>query len=421
MTCGSTARKRDGVRGLGACSLLQDALGLYQQTGELIVRKDNVPDLEVSLEKSTDTNETSDTNRPIIDRRRRFLKGFGLAGVAMSAGALFTAPGRANASSRVSRGDVAILRLLAAVELIEADLWQQYAELGGLTPGQLPVETAPFTPMNSYQAAFMNLDSDGPQYISSNSLDEQSHATFLNAYLVSLGEAPVNLDQFRTLPSSQATGAKQIGRLTNLTELSVDTSWFVRYRSATNPDFGATFPQALPALFSGKFGAIPRNNNDFTSANHIQVIANTAAFHFGFIEQAGSSLYASLSQKVTSAEVLRITLGIGGDEICHFLEWVDFSGNSVQPPVAPVTDPTNGLTFPNFDETVNPLVQTNLIFPVPCEFISPALPPCAVIRPIEISATDAINGFVQDGLFIGQSSKFFQTISQLAAQADARG
>ena len=99
-----------------------------------------------------------------------------------------------------------------------------------------------------------------------------------------------------------------------MTQLSVDTSWYVRYRSTTNPDFGATFPQALPALFNGKFTAIPRNNADFNPPTHVQAIANTAAFHFGFIEQAGSSLYASLSQKVTSAEVLRITLGIGGDE-----------------------------------------------------------------------------------------------------------
>jgi hypothetical protein len=288
------------------------------------------------------------------------------------------------------------------------------------------VEANPsFTPMNSYQAAFMNLDSDGPQYISSNTLDEQSHATFLNAYLVSVGAEPVNFDEFRTLPGSEATGAKpNTRRLTNLMKLSVDTSWYIRYRSTTNPDFGATFPQALPALFEGQFTAIPRNNTDFTSPNHIQVIANTAAFHFGFIEQAGLSLYATLSQKVTSAEVLRITLGIGGDEICHFLEWVDFSGNSVQPPLAPVTDPTNGLTFPNFDVidaqgAVNPLLQTNLIFPVPCEFIHPNLPHCAVIRPLRFTATDAINGFIQDGLFIGQSPQFIARILDLAKKADA--
>jgi hypothetical protein len=287
------------------------------------------------------------------------------------------------------------------------------------------VEADPtFKPMNSYQAAFMNLDSDGPQYISSNTGDEQSHAAFLNAYLESIGAEPVDLDEFRTLPSSQATGAQQIGRLTNLTKLSVDTSWYVRYRSATNPDLGARATQALPALAAGQFTAIPRNNADFGPKNHVQAIANTAAFHFGWIEQAGSSLYASMSQKVKSAQALEITLGIGGDEICHFLEWVDFSGNGVQPPIAPFTDPTNGLTFPNFDALdaqgkVNPLLQTNLIFPVPCEFIHPGLPHCAVIRPIQITATDAINGFIQDGLFIGQSQSFLTKILDLAERADS--
>jgi hypothetical protein len=348
-----------------------------------------------------------------------------LAGAALSTGTLLPRSSRAQVSTdnnaRLSRGDVAVLRLLAAAELIEADLWQQYAELGGITPGQEPVETAPFTPMNSYQAAFMNLDCDGPQYVSSNTLDELSHAAFLNAYLISKGQAPVDLDRFRVLPSSQADGAQQIGRLTNLMKLSVDTSWFTRYHSTTSPDFGVTFAQALPALFSGQFPGIPTNNTDFTCPDHIQAIANTAAFHFGFIEQAGSSLYATMSQKVTSAEVLRITLGIGGDEICHFLEWVDFAGNGVQPGVAPVTDPTNGLTFPNFDETVNPLLQTNLIFPVPCEFISPNLPHCAVIRPVSTNnfgAVAAINGFIDDGLFIGQSSTFVKFILGLAEEAD---
>ena len=86
----------------------------------------------------------------------------------------------------LSRGDAAILRFLAAAELIEADLWTQYAELGGLTPGQKPVEDNPnFTPMNTYQGSLMNLDGDGPQYITSNTLDEVSHAEFLNAYLES--------------------------------------------------------------------------------------------------------------------------------------------------------------------------------------------------------------------------------------------
>jgi hypothetical protein len=350
-----------------------------------------------------------------VAQRRAFLKGAGMAGAALSASALVSREAKAVAdvpSRRPTRGDVAILRLLAAAELIEADLWQQYAELGGVATG---------TP-NAYQLALQNLDGDAGQYITSNTLDELSHAKFLNAYLSALGEEPVDFDRFRVLPSSKATGAAQIGRLTNLMQLSVDTSWYVRYRSATNPDFGASYPQAIPQLFAGKFPAIPRSDADFASQPHIQAIANTAAFHFGFIEQAGSSLYATLSQKVSSAQVLEITLGIGGDEICHFLEWVDFAGNGVQPPVAPLKDPTNGLVFPNFDAKPNPLLQTNLIFPVPCEFVSPDLPHCAVIRPIltgQIDAVGAINGFIADGLFIGQSPDFAALLLTMARHADA--
>ena len=359
--------------------------------------------------------------------RRSFLRGSLATGAAViGAGAL--SENKLSAAPPPTRGDVAILRFLAAAELIEADLWQQYAELGGLTPGQFPVETfpanAPFTPMNSYQAAFMNLDSDGPQYISSNNTDEQSHAAFLNAYLAFIGAKPVNLDEFRTLPSSQATPAQQIGRLTNLMNLTVDTSWFTRYHSTTNPDLGATFAQAINLV--GVPG-IPRTNADYNLAN-IQAVANVAAFHFGFIEQGGSSLYATLSQKVSNPEVLKVTLSIGGDEICHFLEWVDFAGNSVQPPLAPLPA-ANGLPeFPNFDASttmpgsVSPLLQTNLIFPVPCEFINAKLPPCAVIRPTsvgQIDAVGAVKAFVADGLFIGQSQSFIEALTDLAAAADA--
>ena len=359
--------------------------------------------------------------------RRSFMTKSLLAGTATVGAGLIaakTASGQTTGRTESpTRGDIAILSLLAAAELIEADLWQQYAELGGLTPGQLPVETtATFTPMNSYQAAMMNLDSDGPQYISSNNLDEQSHAAFLNAYLESIGAPAVNLDKFRTLPSSTAEGAQNIGRLTNLMNLTVDTSWFTRYHSATNPDLGATFGQAITLA---NVPGIPRNNADFKLSN-IQAIANIAAFHFGFIEQAGSSLYATLSQQVHNPEVLKITLSIGGDELCHFLEWVDFAGNSVQPTVAPL-DAANGLpAFPNFDVadpvSPNPLLQTNLIFPVPCEFISSKLPKCAVIRPTspgQIDAIGAINGFIADGLFIGQPQSFIELLLTLAAEADA--
>jgi hypothetical protein len=357
--------------------------------------------------------------------RRSFMRGGLVAGGAAVVGAGLLSSNRVAVAQDddnrrgLGRGDAAILRFLAAAELIEADLWTQYAELGGLTPGQPPVEDNPnFTPQNTYQGSLMNLDGDGPQYITSNTLDEVSHAEFLNAYLVSKGADPVNLDQFRTLQGSKATGAQNIGRLTNLMHLNVDTSWFTRYRSTTNPDFGATFPQAVTIT---NRSAIPVTNADFNNPNHIQVIANIAAFHFGSIEAGGSSLYASLSQKVSSAEVLEITLGIGGDEIAHFLEWVDFAGNGVQPTVAPVTD--NGLTFPNFFANPGtPEFQPNLIFPVPAEFISPNLPKCAVIRPLTdkfAGPKAAVAALTSSGLFTGQSNGFFATLEILADQAEA--
>ena len=331
---------------------------------------------------------------------------------------------------RITKGDIAILRFLAAAEILESDLWTQYAELGGIGTNP-PIELDPNEPLNNYQIALSNLDSDGPQYIASNTLDEISHATFLNAYLESKGAEPVSLEEFRTLEGSTATGSSGNKRLTNLMHLNVDTSWYVRYRSTTNPDFGATFPQALTLQ---NVTAIPRNDGDFNGApnpnfagnDHIQAIANVAAFHFGMIEQGGSSLYSTLSRKVTSLEVLKITIGIGGDEIAHFLEWTDFAGNGVQAPVAPFTDPISGLSFPDFfaNPPLQPpnLVQPSLIFPVPCEFISPNLPHCAVIRPSDdrfAGAQAAVTALTNDGLFTGQSTKFFQTLMQLAEQADA--
>ncbi len=367
------------------------------------------------------------------DRRSFMKKGLAAAGTASVAGGLLASGvkllGQTD-SPEVTPGDIAILQFVAAAEIIESDLWQQYAELGGIGDNP-PIEIDPNQPLNNYQIALSNLDGDGPQYITSNWTDEVSHATFLNAYLQSKGAEPVNLDEFRTLPGSTATGSTGIGRLTNLTQLSVDTSWYVKYRSETNPDLGGTFPQALNL---DNVTAIPRNDKDFEGPSnpnfpgndHIQAIANVAAFHFGFIEQGGSSLYATLSQKVSSLEVLKITLGIGGDEIAHFLEWVDFSGNGVQQPVAPFADPISGLKFPNFfaHPPLQPpaVVQPSLIFPVPCEFINANLPHCAVIRPSDdqfAGAQAAVAAFTNDGLFIGQSKKFFQTIHQLAVAADA--
>lgn len=352
-------------------------------------------------------------------------KGLGVA--AIGAGVLTAGkPLFAQSQNSLPGGDVAILRFLAAAELIESDLWTQYAELGGI--GNLPpIEVDPNEKLNPYQVALSNLDGDGPQYISSNTLDEVSHATFLNAYLESRGAEPVNFSQFVTLPGSTATGSSGKLRLTNLMNLNVDTSWYVRYRSSTNPDFGATYPQAItlngvtaiPKSDADYFGA---PNPNFPGNDHIQAIANVAAFHFGQIEQGGTSLYATMSQKARDPEVLMITLGIGGDEIAHFLEWVDFAGNGVQAPVAPFTDAKTGLTFPNFFSPLNPLIQPSLIFPVPCEFVSPNLPHVSVIRPLTdqfAGAVAAVNGFIASGLFIGQSQAFLSTLMAMAEAADS--
>jgi hypothetical protein len=354
--------------------------------------------------------------------RRSFMKRLGMAGAAaaLPAGALLTSqtPARAAGNGSLNAGDAAILRFLAAAELIEADLWTQYAELGGIGDN-LPIEVNQASQLNAYQAALSALDSDGPQYITSNTLDEVTHATFLNGYLEANGAEPVNFDEFRTLDGSAATGASGIGRLTNLMNLNVDTSWYVRYRSTTNPDLGATFPQAIDL---NGVTAIPITDDDFNNPDHIQAIANTAAFHFGYIEQGGSSLYAAMSQKVTNLNVLQITLGIGGDEIAHFLEWVDFAGNGVQAPVAPFTDSVSGLTFPDFFSPLNPLIQPSLIFPVPCEFINSSLPHVSIIRPLTDKfggAVATINSFTADGLFTGQSKQFLSTLQTLAKAADA--
>jgi hypothetical protein len=343
----------------------------------------------------------------------------------LATGPLAHAQRKGQETGALSTGDAAILRFLAAAELIESDLWTQYAELGGIGNNP-PIEVDPNQPLNPYQVALSNLDGDGPQYITSNTLDEVTHATFLNAYLESRGAEPVSFDEFETLPGSTATGSTGISRLTNLMNLNVDTSWFVRYRSATNPDLGATFPQAI--TLNG-VTAIPRSDADydgksnpnFPGNDHIQAIANVAGFHFGYIEQGGSSLYAAMSQKVTDPEVLQITLGIGGDEIAHFLEWVDFAGNGVQAPVAPFTDSVSGLKFPNFFSPLNPLIQPSLIFPVPTEFRR-NLPHVSIIRPLTDKfggAVATIKSFTADGLFIGQSQKFLNTLQAMAVEADA--
>jgi hypothetical protein len=349
-------------------------------------------------------------------RRRSFLQGIGIAGAMLPGGKLLAE----DSGHKLPKGDVAILRFLAAAELVESDFWQQYNELGGVNGGN-----------PAYILALQNLDGDMPQYISDNTDDEMSHAAFLNAYLMSKGEQPVNLDAFRTLPSSQAAGAQQIGRLTNLMKLNVDTSWYTRYRSTQNPDFGATFSQAVNIMNEP---AIPLNDADTPPGQpqpvppatpqqaRMQAIANTAGFHFATFDQAGSSLYTTLSLKVTDPEVLRIVVSILGVEVNHFAIWHDKAGNAVSKPLAGVIDPETGVTFPDLNAAGSELFQTNLIMPEPCEFIKSNLPACAVIRPSlkeNAGAVATATAVAASQLFFGQSQAFFDAVIGLAMAADA--
>jgi len=349
--------------------------------------------------------------------RRSFLgKSLAVGAGTIGAGLL---PGirTATASGGLTSGDAALLRFAAAAEIIETDFWVQYNELGGIPDNEVPGGTGNPT----YTRALKVLDGDMDQYIHDNTEDEHSHFRFLNAYLVSKGAAAVNLEPFRTLPGSTAAGSSGKLRITNLMQLTLDTSWWTRYRARIhNPDLepNFVFPQAVPDLHRGQFTAIPRTNADLHPPKHIQAIANTAGFHFPTIEQGGNSLYPAMAQRATSVEVLRILISIGPTETMHFQTWADKAGNA-----PPLTDPTNGLTFPDLNSPPfgGQTFQTNLIMPEPCEFISPTLPKCSIIRPTNTDGIAmAVVTFLTDmGLFIGQTPAFFSLLHQLAQEADA--
>src|SRR5712675_622123 len=378
--------------------------------------------------------------------RRSFLKTGMVAGAATIGTAMLPASPVAFAGGEddrapITKGDIAILTFLSALEQVEADLWIQYAELGGATSQgtssriDLPFATG-LAP--NYITALEVLDGDMPQYIADNTDDEISHHRCLNNYLVSKGAQPIDLNpQFAVLPPSRVTGVPQKGRLTNLKQLTVDTSWWTRYRSETaNPDFGGKFPNAVPDLARGQHPAIPLHDGDLVLdnsgniSNHLQAISNTAGFHFAFIEQGGSSLYPALAQKVTNLEVLRILLSIGGSEIAHFQTWHDKAGNA-----ANITD--GDLTFPNLNSGVDPNTgatgasvadefQTNLIMPEPTLFLNEKLGPVSIIRPTstkQSGAVASVKSFVDDGLFLdpatNKNTGIVQVLFGLAEEADA--
>jgi hypothetical protein len=401
----------------------------------------------------------------LSSNRRSFLKkGVAAAGAATMGVGLLNSPTRAfahehqeheDSNGRLNRGDAAILRFLQALETIETDLWRQYAELGGAganvpgTVGNSPIDLSlngapiPTALALLYITGLQQLDADMPQYIDDNTDDEISHESFLRAYLESKGEPVADLSRFFNLPPSQVPGVPNTGRLTNLTQLTVDTTWWTRYRSdSLNPDLGDSFAQAIPTLAKNQHTAIPRSTADLIAdpkqpggvSVHTQAIANTAGFHFAFIEQGGSSLYPQLAQRVSNLEVLRILLSIGPTETSHFQTWHDKAGNAIQ-----LTDTDTGfpgstgatVTFPNLnDPTHTPTqadeLQTNLIMPEPTIFLNKKFGPVSIIRPTETenAAKAALQSLIDDGLFIGHTSKsgksdgFVEKLRELAAEAD---
>lgn len=376
---------------------------------------------------SPEVNKLSPVRRALP--RRTFLYRMGLGAVALAPGAALLNSALAEddedgSGSGLSAGDAALLRFPAALEILEADFWIQYNELGGVVDSEVPGGN----PIPAYVNALAMLDSDMAQYIHDNTDDEITHHQFLNAYLVSKGAAPANLNPFRTLMGSTATGVNPnlVGkRLTNLTQLTLDTSWWTRYRaSAFNPDLDPNhvFPQAIPTLHTGQHTAIPRTDDDLKDPKFLQAIANTAGFHFPTIEQGGNSLYPSLAQRASSVEVLRILISIGPTETMHFQTWQDKAGNA--PPLTAV-DPVTGVsvTFPDLNSPPfgGQLFQTNLIMPEPCPFLSRSLPRCSIIRPTKTQgvAMGALKFLTDMGLFIGQSPAFFAYMTRLATEADA--
>jgi len=380
-----------------------------------------------NVESQLQSQDANLSPPPRTLRRRSFLRRMGLGAVALAPGAaLLSSASKAfgdedENGNGITAGDAALLRFAAAAEILETDFWVQYNELAGIPDFEVPGGTG----NPAFTEALKMLDEDMDVYVHDNTEDEFTHFTFLNAYLVSKGARPVSLERFRTLPGSTATGSSGRPRLTNLMQLTIDTSWYTRYRSRThNPDLDPNFkfPQAIPTLFTGQHTAIPRTDNDVNHPKFLQAIANTAGFHFPTIEQGGNSLYPSMAQRANSVEVLRILISIGPTETMHFQTWADKAGNA--PPLTAVDPVTHvSVTFPDLNSPPfgGEDFQTNLIMPEPCPFLSRRLPVCSVIRPTKTNgiAKGVVKFLTDMGLFIGQSPAFFAFLNQLAEQADA--
>ena len=336
---------------------------------------------------------------PPVDRRS-FLKRLGLAGAAAPLGATLLsggAPAVARAQSApagYTQGDLAILRFLAMAELLGQDLFGQFAEVA--------VGNKPF------QAALQRINFDLPNYLKQTARDEATHAVFVNAYLQRIGQAPVNLDAFRTLPGSQATGSSRALRLTNLTALSPDTSFYNRFRKNVNPDFGPDAEQIATIINQP---GIPVD--DSVSAAGLDVAAHTAAFYFPFQSQGEVGLYGSFMPKITNPEVSQIFAGIRPIEGVH----LDIAQAAL------VTSP--GLIAggnAQFPDLLNRHNYARKLSPGPTTFISGDLPAVAVARPSStavIGAVQVVRRLTAAGLFNGQSATFMSMGMEMAMAADA--
>jgi ferritin-like protein len=331
-------------------------------------------------------------------RRRRFL---GLAGI--TAAGLAVLPATSQAMEEVARPgqptrrDIAILRFLAAAELIETDLWQQYAELA---VGNL-----------GYREALEAIDDDLPVYTVDITEDELSHAEFINAYLRSIGAEPVDLDPFRTIPPPAVRGLRPVPRLTNLTALTIDTSYYTRYQSTRNPDFGATFPQIATIRDQP---AIPTSNG--LSDRALAGIARVAAFHFPSIEVTGTSLYDQFVPFVANRDVLRIVSSIYATEAIHYAIFRDSLGG-----VTAFRSGDGKLVVPDLTEGKH---GSSHVMPKRCDFLDKRFPTCSVIRPSSQSKAGAravATALTASHLFKGQPPAFFEALSGLARAADGLG
>jgi Ferritin-like domain len=326
--------------------------------------------------------------------RRRFLGLAGSAAVGLASLPAASVPAAAAGGGRPSKRDVAILRFLAAAELVETDLWQQYAELAVGNP--------------AYMEALEAIDDDLPVYTVDITEDELSHAEFINAYLASIGEHPVNLDRFRTIIPPAVTGLRSIGRLTNLTDLTVDTSYFTRYQSTENPDFGATFPQIATIR---EQPAIPTSNG--LDDDTLGGIARVAAFHFASVEQGGTSLYDQFVPFVKSKKVLRIVSSIYATEAIHYAIFRDSLTG-----VTAFRSGNGKLVVPDLTEGKE---ESAHVMPKRCDFLDKSFPTCSVIRPsspANAGAVATVRALAASNLFKGQSDAFFQGALALAKAAD---